>query len=40
MVQPFLGLDKIWSLASTSAGELPVAIALLVLEAISLVFTT
>ena len=39
MVQPLLQLDKLWSQASTSVGGLPVAIALPVLEAVSLVLT-
>ena len=40
MVQPLMRLDKLWARASTSVGGLPVAIALPVLEAVSLVFTT
>ena len=40
MVQPLLQLDKLWSWASTSVGGLPVAIALPILEAVSLVLTT
>ena len=39
-VQPLLQLDKLWSLLSTSVGGLSIDIALPVLEAISLVFTT
>ena len=39
MVQPVLRLDKLWSRASTSVGGLPVAIALPILEAVSLVLT-
>ena len=39
MVQPLLQLDKLWSLPTTSVGGLPIAIALLVFEALSFVFT-
>ena len=40
MVQPLLQVDELWSPPSTFVGGLPVAIALPVFEAISLVFTT
>ena len=40
MVQPLLQLDKLWSRASTSVGGILVAIALPVLEAVSLVLAT
>ena len=34
MVQPLMGLHKLWSRLNTSVGELPIAIMLPVLEAI------